>query len=489
MTKLGLANETVGDGQRWKFIGIWSKNRWEWLVTHIANMYFKHTSIGFFDSMGFQAVDYILQQTELTCMFASSDYIAKVCSMKKEGHAKSITSFVTFDPVTAAERALCEAVGVKIYDFQEVVDCGAENSDIQFDKCTERDCPIFSYTSGTTGDSKGVKLNHMNLFSSSRDIQPLCPLTQEESYISYLPYPHSFEQCLLYLSIQRGCKIGFYQGDPLKLTEDCAILKPSLFASVPRIFNKIYDKITSIIGEYNGDPSQLAKFKNLLGDKVRFMITGSAPIDPAVLNLLKVAFQCPIFEGYGLTENAAASAFTALEDPNTGHVGGPLNGMKYRLMDVTEMSYLHTDKPYPRGELCMKGQSLFSGYYSRPDKTAEAFDAEGWFMTGDVAMVYPNGSVRIIDRSKNIFKLSQGEYIAPEKVEGVYVLSQFIAQNLIYGDSLRSCTVGIVVPDFDNAKKWATANGKLFFKPHSLAIFQANLWKQKVFCRTPTSRK
>jgi long-subunit acyl-CoA synthetase (AMP-forming) len=103
-------------------------------------------------------------------MFASSDYIAKVCSMKQEGHAKSITSFVSFDAVTAAERATCESVGVKIYDFKEVLDCGAENSDIQFDKCTQKDCPIFSYTSGTTGDSKGVKLNHMNLFSSSRDI-------------------------------------------------------------------------------------------------------------------------------------------------------------------------------------------------------------------------------------------------------------------------------------------------------------------------------
>jgi long-chain acyl-CoA synthetase len=101
--------------------------------------------------------------------------------------------------------------------------------------------------------------------------------------------------------------------------------------------------------------------------------------------------------------------------------------MKWRLMDVPEMNYLHTDKPYPRGELCMKGASLFSGYYSRPDKTAEAFDAEGWFKTGDVAMVYPNGSVKIIDRSKNIFKLSQGEYIAPEKIEGVYVLSPWIA--------------------------------------------------------------
>lgn len=107
MTKLGLANETEGDGKKWKFTGIWSKNRQEWLITHIANMYFNHTSIGFFDSMGVQAVDYILKQTELICLFSSSDYIKKVCTMKKEGAAESIKFFVSFDPITPAEKNDC----------------------------------------------------------------------------------------------------------------------------------------------------------------------------------------------------------------------------------------------------------------------------------------------------------------------------------------------------------------------------------------------
>jgi long-chain acyl-CoA synthetase len=114
-------------------------------------------------------------------------------------------------------------------------------------------------------------------------------------------------------------------------------------------------------------------------------------------------------------------------DPVTGHVGGPLACVKWRTADVPEMNYLSTDKPYPRGELCMKGPAVFSGYYKRPDKTAESFDSEGWFKTGDVVVVYPNGSVKIIDRSKNIFKLSQGEYIAPEKIENIFGLSPWIA--------------------------------------------------------------
>jgi len=108
----------------------------------------------------------------------------------------------------------------------------------------------------------------------------------------------------------------------------------------------------------------------------------------------------------------------------------------------------------------MKGATVFSGYYKRPDKTAEAFDSQGWLKTGDVALIYPNGSAKIIDRSKNIFKLSQGEYIAPEKLENIFSLSPYIAQTFVYGDSLRNVTVAIIVPDPDKLKKWAGENGK-----------------------------
>lgn len=194
---------------------------------------------------------------------------------------------------------------------------------------------------------------------------------------------------------------------------------------------------------------------------MRYMITGSAPIDSSVLDLLKVCFCCPFFEGYGLTETSGGSSVTWPNDPITGHVGGPLPCVKWRLQDVPEMNYLNTDKPYPRGELQMKGASVTSGYYKRPDKTAEAFDKDGWFKTGDVAMIYPNGSVKIIDRSKNIFKLSQGEYIAPEKIENIFALSTMIQQSMVYGDSLRSCVVAIVVPHMNKAVEWAKANGKV----------------------------
>ena len=208
------------------------------------------------------------------------------------------------------------------------------------------------------------------------------------------------------------------------------------------------------------DTLVFSKLQALLGGKVGIMVTGSAPIDLNVLTFLKICFCCPVLEGYGLTETSGAASITDPKDPVAGHVGGPLKISKMRLKDVPEMSYYSTDKPYPRGEVLIKGLNITKGYYKRPDKTAEAFDAENWFCSGDVGMVYPNGSVKIIDRAKNIFKLSQGEYIAPEKLENIYILLPLVGQIMICGDSIRSCIVAIVVLDEGCAKKWAEENGK-----------------------------
>ena len=362
-----------------------------------------------------------------------------------------------------------------------------------FVEADKNDVYIFSYTSGTTGDSKGVKLTHNNILSNSRSMQNRLPTVPGETMISYLPYTHSFEQALFGFTVINALRIGFYTGDPLRLVDDVGVLAPQLFPSVPRLYNRIYSKLKGRLEGFTGCKKWLAdkavnaktanynangrithgcydalvfkKMKALLGGRVRAMVTGSAPIDKAVIDFLKICFCCPIVEGYGLTESSAASCVMDLEDTVTGHVGGPNEALKVRLKDLPEMSYLSTDKPYPRGEICMIGPSIFSGYYKRPDKTAEAFDAEGWFQTGDVGMIYPNGSIKIIDRSKNIFKLSQGEYIAPEKIEQIMQLSQLIAQCFLYGDSFKNSCVAVVIPEEEWVMKWAQGKGKstLFF--------------------------
>ena len=279
-----------------------------------------------------------------------------------------------------------------------------------------------------------MKLTHNNILSNSRCMINRVTIARGDTVISYLPYTHSFEQALFGWSCMMALKIGFYTGDPAKISEDCQFLRPDFFPSVPRLYNKMYSRIKDRFADAKGcklwlvnkaiaaktanqtrtgtfthgcyDKLVFKKAKALLGGKIKTMVTGSAPIDKTVIDFLKLCFCCPIVEGYGLTESSAGSCVADIRDVVTGHVGGPNEALKIRLKDLPEMSYMSTDRPYPRGEICMKGPSIFAGYYKREDKTAECFDADGWFLTGDVAQVYPNGSIKIIDRSKNIFKLS-----------------------------------------------------------------------------------
>jgi len=198
------------------------------------------------------------------------------------------------------------------------------------------------------------------------------------------------------------------------------------------------------------------KIKEKLGGRVRLMFSGSAPLSQTVHAFLRVCFGVPVVEGYGQTENSAALSVQAAWDVGTvGHVGFPLPTVEIKLVDVPEMNYLTSDKPHPRGELCYRGPVTCKGYFKNQAKTDELIDKHGWYHSGDVASIDELGRIKIIDRSKNIFKLSQGEYIAPEKIENIYVQSQWVAQSFVYGDSLKSSLVAVVVPDFEVLGPWA----------------------------------
>jgi long-chain acyl-CoA synthetase len=274
------------------------------------------------------------------------------------------------------------------------------------------------------------------------------PFNEADTVISYLPAAHSFEQAITGIVLIYGMKSGFYAGDPLKMiSEDLPALKPTFFPSVPRLYNRIYGKIKDTFSKLTGFKAKLAntavnsklaalrssgkvthclwdkilfkKIKAMVGGNVRIMLTGSAPVSCEVLEFLKVCFCCPLIEGYGMTETAAGSVIQSMSDSTSGNVGGPVANVKIRLRDIPEMSYLHTNNP-PQGEVCFWGPSIMKGYFKNPEKTAETI-INGWLHSGDVGQVQPNGSLKIIDRAKNIFKLSQGEYIAPEKLENTYV--------------------------------------------------------------------
>ena len=217
---------------------------------------------------------------------------------------------------------------------------------------------------------------------------------------------------------------------------------------MPRLLNKVYDRVMAGVTEksafkrfmfhqgletkkyynsHNGwtnnrviDYLVLSQARERLGGNIRIMITGSAPISAEVLSFLRCVFCCPIIEAYGQTESCGASFATKVFDPNSGHVGAPGLGVEYKLEDLPEMNYTRDSYPLPAGEVCIRGPSIFKGYFKNPELTAETVDEYGWLRTGDVGAVGSQGKLKIIDRAKNIFKLSQGEYIVPEKLERAY---------------------------------------------------------------------
>jgi len=186
------------------------------------------------------------------------------------------------------------------------------------------------------------------------------------------------------------------------------------------------------------------KVREGLGGRVRLIITGSAPLSESVLTFIRCAAGCPVVEGYGQTECVAASTITIEGDFNAGHVGVPSPCNMIKLVDVPELGYFSKQKA---GEVCIKGTNVFKGYYKQPEQTAEALDADGWLHTGDIGRWTEQGCLKIVDRKKHIFKLAQGEYVAPEKIENIYMRSKYVAQCFVYGESLKTCLIGIVVPD------------------------------------------
>lgn len=285
-----------------------------------------------------------------------------------------------------------------------------------------------------------------------------------------------------------GAHIGFSSGEPRKLMDDIQALRPTVLLSVPRLFSRIVDKVQSeskkkselsrLLFEYGlrmklsrlsstgavthalWDALVFNKAKVLLGGRCRFMLSGSAPLDPMVRDKMKAIFCIPLVEGYGMTETTGGTLLSHPLDSASDHVGGPLGCCEVRLRVVEDMGYeVHHVTPternpyaYPTGELCVRGHSVSPGYFRSPQETKKVLDDQGWLHTGDIAAMLPNGAFKLVDRKKNIFKLSQGEYVAPEKIENVYAQAKLVSQIFVFGYSTESFLVGIVVPEMHAAR-------------------------------------
>ncbi|PSC74925.1 long chain acyl-synthetase 4-like [Micractinium conductrix] len=475
LTKVGLAPH----GR----VGVYGANSPEWMVAMQAcnrqNLY----CVPLYDSLGEHAIEFIIKHAEATCVFTQSDKFGTLA--KSLPHVDNLIKTVVYwGPADAAATEAAKAAGADVYSWDEFLQLGRTNAVEAVPPKAEDLCTIM-YTSGTTGDPKGVMLTHENVMAAIITLHTFvmeyeCDLGPDDAFLSFLPLAHIFDRAAEELFLHLGASIGYWRGDIKGLMEDIGALRPTMFCGVPRVFDRIYGGVMAKVAEgsfvkktlfnwgyqrklhslakgYSYDKAAplfdkivFGKIKEKLGGRVKLVVSGGAPLARHVEDFLKVTMCCRVVQGYGLTETCAAS-FIAVPDvwDQAGTVGPPQPVLSFRLEAVPEMNYDPMASP-PRGEVVVSGPSVFTGYYKQQDKTDEVLETDSngqqWFHTGDIGEITPGGALRIIDRLKNIFKLSQGEYIAVEKVEGIYKMNPIIEQIWVYGNSFESQLVAVVVP-------------------------------------------
>uniref|UniRef100_A0A672S6S6 Arachidonate--CoA ligase n=1 Tax=Sinocyclocheilus grahami TaxID=75366 RepID=A0A672S6S6_SINGR len=391
----------------------------EWVIAELACYTFSMALVPLYDTLGLEAMVHILNLAEISMVICDKeDKAESLLKNKEKGVTPTLSCLVLFSPFSAALLERGRKCGVEILQLSQIM------------PPKPQDLAVVCFTSGTTGTNQ----------------------------------------------------VGFYQGDISLLMDDIKTLKPTFFPVVPRLLNRIYDKIlgsvtsplkraflhyavrrkqaelSSGVVRNNSMWDRLIfnKIQASLGGNLRFILTASAPISPTVLSFLRATLGCLIFEGYGQTECTAGCTFSMPGDWSAGHVGAPLPCAMVKLTDIPDMNYCAKNG---EGEICIRGHSVFRGYLKDEERTGEALDADGWLHTGDVGQWLPNGTLRIVDRKKHIFKLSQGEYIAPEKIENVYTRCVPVLQVFVHGDSLQSYLIGVVVPDPEVFVDWAKERG------------------------------
>uniref|UniRef100_A0A8C0YIH4 Arachidonate--CoA ligase n=1 Tax=Cyprinus carpio carpio TaxID=630221 RepID=A0A8C0YIH4_CYPCA len=446
-----------------QYVGIFAQNRPEWVITELACYTFSMALVPLYDTLGLEAMVHILKLAEISMVVCDKeDKAESLLKIKEKGVTPALSCLVLFNPFSAALLERGRKCGVEILQLSQIM----VRSNINPPK--PQDLAVVCFTSGTTGNVTDQQTPQTLLTG-------YFVIRQEDVSISYLPLAHMFERMIQVSMFCHGARVGFYQGDISLLMDDIKTLKPTFFPVVPRLLNRIYDKVSAtpilhyavrrkqaelssgvVRNNSLWDRLIFNKIQASLGGNLRFILTASAPISPTVLSFLRATLGCLIFEGYGQTECTAGCTFSMPGDWSAGHVGAPLPCAMVKLTDIPDMNYYAKNG---EGEICIRGHSVFRGYLKDEERTGEALDADGWLHTGDVGQWLPNGTLRIVDRKKHIFKLSQGEYIAPEKIENVYTRCVAVLQVFVHGDSLQSHLIGVVVPDPEVFVDWAKERG------------------------------
>ncbi|KAK3905886.1 hypothetical protein C8A05DRAFT_41220 [Staphylotrichum tortipilum] len=477
-------------------VGLWAQNRPEWQITELALLSQSLWPVSLYETLGPEATEYIINHSGLSAIACSLPHIPTL--LKLAPRVPSLKLIISLDPLDAGEmaghsklsllNAAAANVGIQIFSMTDVEAIGARSGRAMRPPKAD-DVLTINYTSGTTGDPKGVLLTHANGVAGISAARTNESVQAGDVHISYLPLAHIYGRMADQTALAEGASIGYFHGDIANLVEDIKLLKPSCFMSVPRLYNRFNSAIQASTVEADGFKGTLSRHiidskkasmklphgaatnKHFLYDRIwtpkvlqavglqrtRTMVSGSAQLDPDVHEFLRAAFGNNFVQGFGMTETYAVGTVQAPNDFTTGNIGAPCPSIELCIESVPDYEYTVEDKPNPRGELLMRGPLIFKEYFRNTEETAKTIEADGWFHTGDIVEVDSMGRFKIIDRKKNVLKLAQGEYISPERIENVYMGStNLIAMAFVHGEPKESSLVAVFGVDPVNFAPYAS---------------------------------
>ncbi|KAI9269343.1 hypothetical protein BY458DRAFT_510672 [Sporodiniella umbellata] len=439
-----------------------------------------------YETLGPEGLLHSMKEAEVEAIYTTAELLKTLASVLPECSTKPL---VIYSGEAKEQDIVSIQKHTQIHSIDELKKIGQAHPQ-RPNKPGRDDLCCIMYTSGSTGAPKGVILNHSNLIGAISGVDTLIGnhINEDDSIMAYLPLAHVLEFLVENLCLFWGVTLGY--GSPRTLTDssvrnckgDIKEFKPSIMTGVPAVWESIRKGILSSLAKTSpaaqaifhrafaskswlmerGLPTGLLdslvfnKIKEQVGGRLRFGLSGGAPLAHETQRFLSVCLG-PILGGYGMTESVGMCAIMTPELFSVGPVGVPVPCCEIKLVDVPEANYLSTNKPKPQGEIWVRGSSVTKGYFKQEELTKETITEDGWLRTGDVGEWNTDGTLSVIDRIKNLVKLSNGEYIALEKLESVYKTALGVSNICVYGDSLRPRPVAIVTPIYSNLKEIASS--------------------------------